>query len=211
MTMFENTKSEDYMGMISWSRTCGSARPLFGTEIETANPVKLSISHAEESRDLSRNWYHARKEIIDIEMSPVQWAEFLVSGNTSGVPCTIKYLNGMKMSDPKTSTIKEDYNKETEEAFDNFEKAFNKVAKTLKEQIDTKKPMGKAALENLLNEVEILRTNTVSNVNFVKHSFKEDMDKIVTKAKAEFNAYVENRVHEIGIEEFKKGNVKFIE
>ena len=52
--MIENEKQEDYMGMISWSRTCGSARPLFGTEIETANPIELSISHAEESRDLSR-------------------------------------------------------------------------------------------------------------------------------------------------------------
>ena len=37
------------------------------------------------------------------------------------------------------------------------------------------------------------------------------MDKIVTQAKAEFNAYVENRIHEIGIEEMKKGNVSFLE
>ena len=70
-----------------------------------------------------------------------------------------KYMNGEKMSEPKTSTIKEDYNREVEETFDK----------------------------------------------------KEDMDEIVTKAKAEFNAYVENRVHEIGIEEVKKGNVKFLE
>ena len=46
---------------------------------------------------------------------------------------------------------------------------------------------------------------------FVKDSFKEDMSKIVTQAKAEFNAYVESRIHEIGIEELKKRNVSFLE
>ena len=51
----------------------------------------------------------------------------------------------------------------------------------------------------------------MANVDFVKDSFKEDMNNIVGKAKAEFNAYVENRIHEIGIEEIKKGNVKFLE
>lgn len=209
--MFENVKSEDYMGMISWSKTSGSARALFGTEIETANPIKLEISHAEEDRDLSRNWYFPKKKIVEIEMSPIQWAEFLTSGNTSGVPCTIKYLNGERMSEPKPSAIMENYNKEVEEGFDEFGKSFDKVAETLKEQIDSNKPMGKKALEELLRQVEILRHNNVANIKFVKNSFKEDMDGIVTKAKAEFNAYVENRIHEIGIEEIKKDSVKFIE
>ena len=209
--MFENMKSEDYMGMISWSKTSGSARALFGTEIDTANPIKLEICHAEENRELSRNWYFSKKQIVEIELSPIQWAEFLTSGNTSGVPCTIKYLNGERMSDPKSSTIMEDYNNEVEEQFDEFGKSFDKVAETLKEQIDSNKPMGKKALEELLRKVEILRTNTVANVNFVKDSFKEDMNKIVTKAKSEFNAYVENRIHEIGIESLKNDSVKFLE
>ena len=209
--MFENVKSEDYMGMISWSKTSGSARALFGTEIETANPIKLDICHAEESRELSRNWQFAKKQIVEIEMSPVQWAEFLTSGNTSGVPCTLKYINGEKMSDPKPSTIMEDYNNEVNEQFEEFGKSFDKVSETLKEQINSNKPMGKKALEELLREVEILRTNTVANVKFVKNSFKKDMDKIVTQAKAEFNAYTESRIHEIGIESIKNDSVKFLE
>lgn len=209
--MFENTKSKDYMGMLSWSRTSGSARPLFGTEIEISNPIRLEICHAEECRDLSRNWYHPKKQIIEIELSPIQWAEFLTSGNTSGVPCTIKYLNREKMSEPQPSTIIEDYNYEVEEHFDEFGKSFDKVAKTLKEQIDSNKPMGKKALEELLREVKILRTNTMANVDFIKDSFKEDMDKITVKAKAEFNAYVENRIHEIGIETIKNDTIRFLE
>ena len=209
--MFEKTKSEDYMGMINWCKTSGSSRALFGTQIETRDPIRLEICHAEECRDLSHNWYFPKKQIIEVEMSPIQWAEFLTSGNTSGVPCTIKYLNREKMSEPKSSTMIEDYNSEVEEHFDEFGKSFDKVAETLREQIGSNKPMGKKALEELLREIEILRTNTVANVKFVKDSFKEDMNKIVAEAKAEFNAYAENTIHEIGIESIKKDSVKFLE
>lgn len=61
--MSEEIKSEDYMGMISWSKTSGSARPLFGTEIETANPIILRINEADETRSLSKNWYYSHKEV----------------------------------------------------------------------------------------------------------------------------------------------------
>lgn len=210
--MFENTKTEDYMGMVSWVKSLnGTARPLFGTEIKTANPITLRISHAEECRELSRYWYHPTKEIVEIEMSPVQWAEFLTSGNTSGVPCTIRHIDCKRMSEPKDTKIMEAYNKEIEEHFDDFDNSFKQIGEIVKSAIDTNKPIGKKALKELLNTIDTLRHNTVANVNFVKDSFKEDMDKVVTKAKAEFNAYVENRIHEIGIEEVKKGNVSFLE
>ena len=44
--MFEKTRNEDYMGMVSWSRLSGGARPMFGTEIKTANPIVLRVSSA---------------------------------------------------------------------------------------------------------------------------------------------------------------------
>lgn len=211
--MVESEKSEDYMGMISWSRiSCESARPHFGTEVKTSHPIRLEISTAKENRELSRNWYFKDKRIIEVEMSPIQWAEFLTSGNTTGVPCTLKWLVGKGLiAEPKETAIKEDYNKEVEESFNKFGESFDKVAKTLKEQIDTNKPMGKKALEELLREVGNLKSLVIGNIDFVKDSFKEDMNAIVGKAKAEFNAYVENRIHEIGIEELKKENIKFLE
>ena len=200
----EKTKTEDYMGMVSWARSCNaSSRNLFGTEIKTNNPITLRINKAEEIRDLSRNWYHSLEQIVEIEMSPVQWAEFLTSGNTSGVPCTIRYIGGQKMSDPKETEIFNDYNEEVEEHFDKFKE----IEDVVKSAIDSKKPMGLKDLNSLLCKIQ----NAISNVDFVKDSFKEDMNEIVGKAKAEFNAYVENRVHEIGIETIKKDSVKFLE
>lgn len=201
--MFEKTREEDYMGMVSWSRLSGGARPMFGTEIKTSNPIRLEICHAEECRDLSKNWYFPRKQIVEIELSPIQWAEFLTSGNTSGVPCTIKRIDGERMSEPKDTEIFNDYNEEVEEQFDKFKEIENIV----KGAIDSKKPMGMKDLSSLLNKIH----NAMANVDFVKDSFKEDMNEIVTKAKAEFNAYTENRIHEIGIESLKSDAVKFLE
>lgn len=209
--MNESKKEEDYMGMISWSKLSGGARPMFGTEIETANPIRLTISHAEEVRDLSRYWFYPKKKIVEIEMSPIQWAEFLTSGNTSGVPCTIKQINNERMSEPKSSEIMKHYDKEVEEQFDEFDNSLKKIDEIIKSAIDSNKPMGKKALEELHNIIDTARYKTVADVKFVKDSFKEDMEGIITKAKAEFNAYVENRVHEIGIETIKKDSIKFLE
>lgn len=200
----EKTRNEDYMGMIGWSKSYNSSpRSMFGTEIKTENPITLRISHAEESRNLSRNWYYPQKQIVEIEMSPIQWAEFLTSGNTSGVPCTIRYIGGQKMSEPKDTEIFNDYNEEVEEHFDKFKE----IEDIVKGAIDSKKPMGMKDLSVLLNKIHL----AMANVDFVKNSFKEDMNKIITKAKAEFNAYVENRIHEIGIETIKNDSVKFLE
>ncbi len=204
--MFDNekTRNEDYMGMISWSKSYNaSPRNLFGTEIKTDNPITLRINKVEETRDLSRNWYHSLGQVVEIEMSPIQWAEFLTSGNTSGIPCTIRYIGGQRMSDPKETEMFNDYNEEVEEHFDKFKE----IEDIVKGAIDSKKPMEMKDLSSLLNKIH----NAIANVDFVKDSFKEDMNNIVGKAKAEFNAYVENRIHEIGIEEIKKGDVKFLE
>ena len=209
--MFENSKSEDYMGMISWSKSSGGARPMFGTEIETANPIRLTISHAEEIRDLSRYWFHPKKNIVEIEMTPIQWAEFLTSGNTSGIPCTVKRINGEHMSEPKLSDIAKVYDEEVEKSFDKFGASLKQIDEIIKSAIDSNKPMGKKALEELHNIIDTARYKTVADVKFVKDSFKEDMEGMVTKAKAEFNAYVENRIHDIGIESIKNDSVKFLE
>lgn len=202
--MFEKTRKEDYMGMIQWNRcSSGSAVPLFGTEIKTANPIMLRVSRAEESRSLSRNWYLDREQIVEVEMSPIQWAEFLTSGNTSGVPCTIRYVEGKRMSEPKDTEILNDYSEEVEEHFDRF----REIEDIVKNAIESKKPMGMKDLSSLLNKIH----NATANVDFVKDSFKEDMGNIMTKAKAEFNAYIENRAYEIGMESIKEDSVKFLE
>ena len=59
--------------------------------------------------------------------------------------------------------------------------------------------------------IDNARHKVVADAKYVKSSFKKDMEEMVTKAKAEFNAYVENRIYEIGVDTIKKDAVKFLE
>lgn len=203
-------KSEDYMGMVAWHRNMGTPRTLFGTEIQS-NPITLTIKRASEERYLNRNWYHEEKPIVEIEMSPVQWAEFLTNGNTTGVPCTIVHIEGKSMSKPKISEIAKQYSKEVEESFDRFGGSFDDITKIIKSTLDANKSMSKKQMEEILSIIDTAKYKVVADAKYVKSSFKEDMEEILTKAKAEFNAYTETRIREIGIEALKKDSIKFLE
>ena len=212
--MFENEKSEDYMGMIRWSKiSCSSPQAMFGTEIKTDHPIKILISHAVENRELNHNWYCPHKKIIEVEMSPVQWAEFLTSGNTSGVPCTLKEIEGKRMSEPKFDNVFDVYNKEVEEHLDKTTDDIKEISEALNSFIKSEKLTAKnvKTLESFKSMLDKVQMNLSSNMDYMKACFKDDMSNVVMKAKAEFNTYVESRIHEIGIETIKSDSVKFLE
>lgn len=211
--MEETVEKKDYMGTISWSKaSCGAPQSFFGTEIKSMTPIRIDINEAEKVRDFSRYYYYPRRKIISIELTPVQWAEFLTSPNQySGVPCTITQIYDKRIERPSDSKFKEHYNAEANEAIDNFKKSFDKIGDYLENAIASGKPLGKKALEELLGSVKTLKENTVSNLNFVRDSFEEDMEEITVKAKAEFNAYCENRVNQIGLDAINSGAVQFLE
>ena len=208
--MFENERKEDYMGRISWSRMmCSHPQPMFGTEIKTSNPVKIVISNAAEERDLNRNWIFTKERIVELEMTPIQWAEFLTSGNTEGVPCTLKFVRGEGvLSEPKVEDVKQIFNNEVEQHFDEIKEDFSTLSSKVK-ALSMK--IGKANTKELEDLLYKLNMNMTSNMDYIKKSFKEEMTEIVGKAKAEFNAYTETRIHEIGLEAIKNDSVKFLE
>ena len=208
--MFENEKKEDYMGRISWSRImCSSPQSMFGTEIKTSNPVKIVISNAAEERDLNRNWIFTKERIVELEMTPIQWAEFLTSGNTEGVPCTLKYVRGEgNLSEPKVEDIKKVYNNEVDQHFDEIKEDFSTLSSKVK-ALSMK--LGKENTKELEDLIYKLNMNINSNMDYIKKCFKEDMTEMVGKAKAEFNAYVEDRIQAIGIESLKNDSVGLLE
>lgn len=203
--MFEDEKIEkaNYMGKIRWSRTSGGKRNLYGTEIRTDHPISLEIYESSVSRELSRNWYHTNKEIIRIELSPIQWAEFLTSGNTEGIPCTIVSRECKRMDEVPQTEMIEQFAQESQEHFEDFEKGADKLYNQVKEAFESGKPMGKKQMEDLMRSIKLYKENTVANIKYVRNTFAKDMDAIVTKAKAEVNAYVENKALELGMEILK--------
>lgn len=78
---FEELPRKDYMGTISWSRPYfGAPQPMFGSAIKTSHPVRIRIDranvicHGGDASDTSI--LPDNHPFIEIEMTPLQWAEF---------------------------------------------------------------------------------------------------------------------------------------
>jgi len=198
----------NYMGIMSWSRTsCNPAKTMFGTEVKTNNPVSLTISTAEEERSLSSNSYYGKKKIIEVEMTPIQWAEFLTSGNTSGVPVTLVKVNNEFMDKVENNDVIDQFSSETKVAFDAFEESLSELKSTIGKKLDQGKTLTKTELKEMMRSIDIYRKNCRSNVNFVKDCFTEEMTSIVVKARAEISAYCETETRKYGLASIKEKNL----
>jgi hypothetical protein len=92
-------------GMIAFNRSMGG-RPtrLFGSPLEEHyGTVRVVIGTGTRIHESNMDRYHGslRGEHIEVEMSAAQFAEVLTSMNQgSGIPCTIRYINGKPIEDP---------------------------------------------------------------------------------------------------------------
>lgn len=202
----DKSNQKDYMGMISWNRiSCGAPQAMFGSEIKTDSPVCIRISKAFIDESDSRNEVGGRivsefRPMIELEMTPIQWAEFLTAGHVDGgIPCTITQIDGKPTEKVEMRNIAEDYDIHTQLTFDEFHDNLAGLEKYVNDILQSGKPMGKNQMAELVRKLQIVRHKTVEDVKYVKHQFKEDMATMVVKAKAEVNAYAELRLQNLGV------------
>ncbi len=205
MKTTNNQKREPYMGKIAWSR-CDSSRGhrLFGTDVKPLTTICLRINTAVQERNLSNTYIFSDKKIIEIEMSPLQWAEFLTAGNTDGVPCTLKYAEGKRLPEVPNDTQIQHFEDEVQNGFEQFENNLKNIETVLQEFLKEGKPVGKKQLQELLKQVEIYKTNTTSNLKFIQEQFQDTLGKMVVEAKTEVNAFVETKIMETGLNKLKE-------
>lgn len=202
--MYEEMPQKDYMGTISWSRSsCSEPRTMFGSEIKTTSPVTVRIdrAHVVKLSERDYNVLSDNRPYIEVELTPVQWAEFLTSGNVcGGVPCTVHSVEGKQMSKVEPTDIAEIYNVAVRERFDEFEKGIKRFEQRIAAALVKGKAMTKTELKEMLSDLSVFRTNTVANVNYVRDRFVEDMGSVVAKARAEVNAYAERTLINTGVQ-----------
>lgn len=201
---FEELPQKDYMGTISWSRPYfGAPQPMFGSAIKTSHSVCIRIDRAHVIRHgdaADTSILPDNRPYIEVEMTPLQWAEFLTCGGQSeGVPCTITRVGGKSMSRPEEESVADSYLEATNEHFDEFSDGIKRFEKQLSDAIDSGKPMSKTQMKELLQNMKWFRQNSVANLEFLRTRFMEEMGKIVVKAKTEVNAYAESRLRDLGI------------
>jgi hypothetical protein len=204
-------KHESY-GMIKLGRTTGGQNNLFGSSIQHSNVIRLNISPAELHRGLGRDYYHPRGEIIEIEMSPTQFTELITNMNTIGVPCTIKHINRKRMENPPSANKKQQFEDEFSEDMKKLALRMSELTEKAEKILSNKKSPNKSEREDVLSDIRHLQTELISNIPFMYRCFNEQMDKTVTEAKGEVEAFVTNKITSLGIKALKEEfNTKLLE
>ncbi len=188
-------------GMLSFNRAHGGETELFGSSILHNNVVTMELTHADLDRGLNRDWYSQRNIIARVEMSYTQFAEAIASMGTTGVPVTLRYTEKdgripychfENKRTQITSELKENLHKNAEEA--------RNMVSEIEKLFSSKQSISKKDREEIIKKLHKFVANIDCNSSYVFDQFNEQVDKTVSEAKGEVEAFVENKLRSVALE-----------
>jgi hypothetical protein len=188
-------------GMIHAARvTSTPGVVLFQSDIKHGETIRITVERASRKRDLNHDYVHgSSRGLIEVEMSMAQWASFVSSMNTSGVPCTVRstetdywvddlpYQPRLKESMDEVADVAERLFAEAREALAEYEEAVENKA-------------GAKVLREKRRKLHFALENSKSNVVFAAESLNEHTESVVQKARADVEAMVGAEVQRRGLE-----------
>lgn len=186
-------------GMLSFNRTHGGHSNLFGSSIQHNDTIHMVLREGVVTRGLNDDWYVGEDEILEVEMSQSQFAELITSMNVgTGTPCTIKYLRG------KGRINEADFINKRQQITNEFKECMNERMSDAKEFYDevnelftTKKSIGKGDREMILRRLANVTQGMESSSKFIFDQFQNQIDKTITEAKGEIEAFAQNKINAI--------------
>jgi hypothetical protein len=192
-------------GMISASRVShgggpGAGAVLFQSDIKHGNTIRITVNRATRSRDLNHDWVHpSNRDLIEVEMSEAQWASFVSSMNTSGVPCTVRRTEtDWRIPElpyqPRLAESMGEVKNAAVQAFGGIREAMAAYEKAIEDKAGAK--IIKEKLRNLHSAIE----NSGANMHFAAKSLVEHTENVVQRARADIEAMVAQEVERRGLE-----------
>lgn len=193
--------------VVSISRTSGTSRVLFDSSIKHGETITLSISRAERHRELNRHWVFGKKELIEVEMSPEQFAQMVTHLNQgSGTSCTLRRLDMKRIPDPPyinpNTQFREEFKKDVAEVGGKLDEVINALQQCV---VDRKTSM--TVMREILGMMKGVRQEIVSNMPFVASQFDRHMEHTVTEAKAAVESFMTSMIMQKGLEAIDASHV----
>ncbi len=185
--VFGDIYAHPSFGMLTFGSCQGGDIPLFGSSIKHRNTIRMEISHAEYNRNTGTDYVFSREQIVEAIMSPTQFADAITGiGSSSGTPITLRYGKGEGNIKPP-----EYVNKRKQ-----FETEFAKTTEQIIERLDSLEAQvnEKHLPKWVSHEIDIIRGWLKSNHPFMAEQFDRQMDKTVTEAKGDVEAYVSGMI-----------------
>lgn len=203
-------EEHDSFGMIGFSRVTHSPgrNLLFGSHLDRHHEtIVMRVKTAERSHGLSHDWHHGRRELIEVEMSPMQFAQLLTSMNFGdGVPCTIRFLTGKGHIDPVPEThlpeqvkILQNVKREAQEMVASMDERRQRL-----QEILSQKTIKKSDREEIAVLSEAIFRWAEEHVPFAFKSFEESAEKVVTAAKAQVEEFALGALMKAGLEKLRE-------
>jgi hypothetical protein len=176
--------------VVSVTRSSGTPRALFQSDLRHQETITLTISEAERIRDLNHDRVHPTRELIEIEMSLAQWGSVVSSlGIGSGVPVTLRRREtlGHVAGLPHLPRIRKNLD-EVNNAVDKvLERAMSSFA-ILTEAIEGKK--GVRAIREALRSHGFSLSGAKNNATFAITSLAEAAEFVTSQARADIEAHI---------------------
>lgn len=194
----ERERHESY-GMLGFSRTSGGPRNLFGTSIQHRDTIRLSLKEGSVCRGLNQDWFYGGKELFSVEMSYSQFAELITAMNVGdGIPVTIRSEHGKQMENPPYVDKAAQHLNEYQELISETYQDTQELIKRVSELFTSKKALNKQEREDILRDLSKISQNIGSSQSFQVSQFQEQMERTVTEAKGEIEAFAQNKLLQVG-------------
>ena len=196
------------MGLVTLHRvTCGGkGMSLFGTEVKHREYIEITLHEANVERELYSDWTHQERALVSFALSSAQFADMLLKINDGdGVPATITWSYGKSHKMPDIQSKAETFRHETKSALDRGLGGFNDAFAAVKTALEEGQPLTKKGLRETASRFKALEDSLSGTVPFIIEQFSEQMEKVVSDAKAEYDAFVQTSVDKLGVQAIKNG------
>jgi len=188
-------------GQISVARVSTSGDvALFGSDIKMSHFINLEIHDAHITRGLHNDNVFEDRTIVKVSMTPMQWAEFVSSFNTTGVPCTLKYTREFGPIEPFPFIDK----------VTQFDVEMSVVLKKAQERYaDQKEKLDKICAKTsitkedkvTIQETHKLFTSLLTNhIDFIQSQFQENIASLMCQADTAIMSKLRGKLEDLGLE-----------
>lgn len=179
-------------GVASVTRSQGTPRTLFQSDLQHNHTINLTISGAKRRRDLNSDFVHPADSIVEVEMSLAQWGALVSSmGIGSGVPVTIRRrpeersaATGGLPYEPRMVANLNEVRTTTEQTLAGVQEAFD----DLDEAIETK--AGVKVIRQKRQHLRSAIANAGPNAEYAVKSLIRASDAVVSQARADVESHV---------------------
>lgn len=183
-------ESHPAFAVVSVTRSSGTPRALFQSDLRHQETITLTINEAERIRDLNHDRVHPTRQVVEIEMSLAQWGSVVSSiGLGSGVPVTLRWRDGDGHLPrlPYLPRIRKSLD-EVNSAVDKLmERALSSFA-VLTEAVEEKK--GVRAIKEALRTHGFSLSHARNNTAFAVTSLAEAAEFVTSQARADIEAHI---------------------